>query len=57
LKTELFPSLSGPVEHCLGKEIPFVSPRGMEMSLYFRQWVSPLDEINRLLRQAKSAGM
>ncbi len=57
LKTELFPSLSGPVEDCLGKEIPFVSPRGMEMSLYFRQWVSPLDEINRLLRQAKSAGM
>jgi hypothetical protein len=57
LKAELFPSLSGPVEDCLGKEIPFVSPRGMELSLYFRQWVSPLDEINNLLRQAKSAGM
>jgi Mg-chelatase subunit ChlD len=57
LKPELFPSLSGPVEDCLGKEIPFVSPRGMEMSLYFRQWVSLLDEINNLMRQAKSAGM
>lgn len=53
LKTELFPSLSGPVEDCLGKEIPFVSPRGMEMSLHFRQWVSPLDEINSLMRQAR----
>jgi Mg-chelatase subunit ChlD len=53
LKAELFPSLSGPVEDCLGKEIPFVSPHGMEMSLHFRQWVSPLDEINNLMRQAK----
>lgn len=57
LKTELFPGLSGPVEDCLEKEIPFVSPRGMEMSLTFRQWVSPLDEINTLLRQAKSGSM
>jgi hypothetical protein len=54
LKTELFPALSGPVEDCLEKEIPFVSPRGMEMSLHFRQWVSPLEEINALLRQARS---
>jgi Mg-chelatase subunit ChlD len=54
LRAELFPGLSGPVEDCLGKEIPFVSPRGMEMSLRFRQWVSPLDEINNLLRQARS---
>jgi len=30
-----------------------VSPRGMEMTLHFRQWVSPLDEINSLMRQAK----
>ena len=53
LKPELFPSLTGPVEDCLEKEIPFVSPRGMELSLHFRQWVSPLDEINSLMRQAK----
>jgi hypothetical protein len=57
LKPELFPGLSGPVEDCLETEIPFVSPRGMELTLTFRQWVSPLDEINNLLRQAKSAGM
>jgi Mg-chelatase subunit ChlD len=54
LKPELFPTLTGPVEDCLEKEIPFVSPRGMEMSLHFRQWVSPLDEINSLMRRAKS---
>ena len=54
LKPELFPSLTGPVEDCLEKEIPFVSPRGMEMSLHFRQWISPLEEINSLMRQARS---
>jgi hypothetical protein len=53
-RAELFPQLSGPVEDCLGKEIPFVSPRGRELSLHFRQWVSPLEEINALMRQARS---
>jgi hypothetical protein len=57
LKAELFPGLSGPVEDCLGKDIPFVSPRGMELSLHFRQWISPLDEINALMRQARSLDM
>ena len=57
LRAELFPGLSGPVEDCLGKEIPFVSPRGMELSLHFRQWVSPLEEINTLMRQARSMEM
>jgi hypothetical protein len=54
LRTELFPALSGPVEDCLGKEIPFVSPKGRQLLLHFRQWVSPLDEINALMRQTKS---
>lgn len=54
-RMELFPSLSGPVEDCLGREIPFVSPKGMELALHFRVWVSPLEEINRILRQARSS--
>ncbi|MGA2977495.1 MAG: VWA domain-containing protein [Spirochaetia bacterium] len=54
-RTELFPSLSGPVEDCLGREIPFVSPKGMELALHFRVWVSPLEEINAILRQARSS--
>ena len=53
LRTELFPGLSGPVEDCLEVEIPFVTPRGREMSLHFREWVSPLEEINSLLRIAR----
>jgi Mg-chelatase subunit ChlD len=54
LRTELFPGIEGSVEDCLDKEIPFVSPRGKELSLHFRQWVSPLDEINALMLQARS---
>jgi hypothetical protein len=54
LRAELFPDLKGPVEDCLGKDIPFVSPKGMELTLYFREWTSPLDEINRVMRQARS---
>ena len=57
LKPELFPSLTGPVEDCLEKEIPFMSPRGMELALHFRQWVSPLDEINSLMRQARGGAV
>jgi hypothetical protein len=54
LRTELFPGVAGSVEDCLDKEIPFVSPKGRELSLHFRQWVSPLDEINALMTQARS---
>jgi hypothetical protein len=54
LRSELFPGIEGSVEDCLDKEIPFISPRGKELSLHFRQWVSPLDEINALMVQARS---
>ena len=48
-RTELFPGV-GEVADCLGKEIPFVDGRGRRMTLQFREWVSPLDEINRIMR-------
>jgi len=54
LRAELFPGVNGSVEDCLGKKIPFVSSKGKEQSLHFREWISPLEEINRLLRQARS---
>jgi hypothetical protein len=55
LREELFPGVSGPIEDCLGKEIPFVNAKGRELSLHFREWVSPLEEINRILRSARSS--
>ena len=54
IRGELFPGVGATVEDCLGKEIPFVNSRGRKMTLLFREWVSPLDEINRIMRQAKS---
>lgn len=50
LRPELFPGLSGPLADCLEKDIPFTTPRGRELTLRFRTWVSPLEEINRLMR-------
>ncbi len=50
LRGELFPDLSGPLPDCLEKEIPFTTSRGKELTLRFRRWVSPLEEINRLMR-------
>ncbi|HET6451845.1 MAG TPA: vWA domain-containing protein [Spirochaetia bacterium] len=56
VRTECFPDVSGPVQDCLGKAIPFVSPKGRQHVLHFREWVSPLEEVNRIMRQARSPG-
>ncbi len=53
LRQDMFPGVPGPVEDCLETEIPFVGPHGREMSLHFREWVSPLDEINKLMRSIR----
>ena len=53
LRAELFPDVPGPVEDCLDRRIPFVSPKGMPLTLVFRPWVSPLDEVNAILRQTR----
>jgi hypothetical protein len=50
LRAELFPGLSGPLPDCLETDIPFTTPRGRELTLRLRKWVSPLEEINRLMR-------
>lgn len=50
LRPELFPQLSGPLPDCLETDIPLTTPRGKELTLRFRKWVSPLEEINRLMR-------
>ena len=53
LRPELFPGLKGPVNDCMGKEIPFVSGNGKEYLLYFQEWVAPLDEVNRVMGKAR----
>jgi Mg-chelatase subunit ChlD len=56
LRKDAFPGLDGPIEDCMEVEIPFVGPRGRQMSLYFREWVSPLNEINRIMRSVRYEG-
>ncbi len=56
LRPELFPRLAGSITGCLDQEIPFTTPQGRELTLSFRRWVSPLDEINRLMRSVAREG-
>ena len=50
---ELFPSLTGPLVDCLGREIPAKSTHGYPFTIVFRAFVSPLEEINRLMRSIR----
>jgi len=54
---ELFPTLDGPVEDCLGKEIAMVSRRGYPLSLRFERYQPPADKINRLLHCIEIPGI
>jgi hypothetical protein len=55
-RPEFFPGLAGPVSGCLEKEIPFTTAKGKELTLSFRKWISPLEEINRLMRSVSHEG-
>jgi hypothetical protein len=57
LRTELFPELSGPVEDCLGKDIPMISKSGYPLMLRFAAYEKPADKINRLLHCIETAGL
>ena len=49
-KLEYFQDLNKPLADCLGKQIRAVSARGREVTFHFHEYVSPLEEINRLMR-------
>lgn len=49
-KSEYFQDLNKPLADCLGKQIRAVSTRGREVTFHFHEYVSPLEEINRLMR-------
>jgi hypothetical protein len=53
LKVKLFPSLVGPLADCLGKVIPAKSTRGYPFTIVFRAFVSPIEEINRLMHSIR----
>lgn len=53
-RMELFPELEGPVEDCLDKPIPAQSGKGYSITIRFLRYVSPLEEINRILHRPQS---
>jgi hypothetical protein len=48
-KRDVFPQLKGDVENCLDKDIPARSRKGYDLTIRFQRYVSPLEEINRIL--------
>lgn len=46
---ELFPELDGPLHDCLNKRIQIINEDRKMFYIEFRQWVSELERINRLL--------
>jgi len=57
LRPELFPELSGPVEDCLGMDIPMISKSGYPLTLRFTAYEKPVDRINRLLHCIETPGL
>ncbi|MBN1834396.1 MAG: hypothetical protein JW820_01030, partial [Spirochaetales bacterium] len=55
-KTEYFVELTGPLPDCLGKPIRAESIRGYPVVFSFHEYVSPLEEINRLMRSIHHEG-
>jgi hypothetical protein len=56
LRKEFFPGLPRPLVDCIAAEIPMVTPKGYTFTIRFREWVSPLDEINALMRSIHHEG-
>jgi hypothetical protein len=55
-RLEHFVDLEEPLPDCLGKAIRTVSGRGHQVTIRFQEYVSPLEEINRLMRSIRQAG-
>jgi len=49
-KPDYFVELTEPLPDCLGKEIRAASSRGYPVVFSFHEYVSPLEELNRLMR-------
>jgi Mg-chelatase subunit ChlD len=49
-KQDYFTDLSKPLHDCLDKPIRALSERGREVTFHFHEYVSPLEQINQLMR-------
>ena len=52
----MFPELDGPLKSCLGKRIKVINGDNRIFYIEFRQWISELEKINRLLAMVRKPG-
>lgn len=57
IQEDHFPEHRGIIRNCIGKNIPLVSQNGKEIYIQFREWVSPLERINRILHLTDQPGL
>lgn len=57
VKAEYFPTLNGPLRNCLGKEIQLRTAENRMLALTLREYLSPLDEVNRIMHLVDKAGL
>lgn len=57
VKPEFFPELSAPLPSFLGQPITLLSKDGRRLTLYFREWISPLEELNRIMHLTDRPGL
>ena len=55
-REEYFPDLREPLPDCLNREIRALSRRGHQVTFLFQEYISPVEEINNLLRSVKYTG-
>jgi hypothetical protein len=56
-KAKYFPDLDGPVHHCLDKRIRIRGDKGQEIEVVFTEWVSPLEQLNRIMHLVDRPGL
>ncbi|HUZ17349.1 MAG TPA: vWA domain-containing protein [Spirochaetia bacterium] len=57
VRQEFFPTLNGPLTDCLGKEITVRTEDNRTLTISFREYVSPLDEVNRIMHLVDKPGI
>lgn len=56
VKNEYFPEVTEPMHNCLNKKIRIVNEDNKMFYIEFRQWVSELERLNRLMSMTKYSG-
>ena len=56
VRKEFFPGMGESIENCMDRDIPALSSKGYPITIHFRPYISPLDEIHKILHATESQG-